>query len=88
MTQNTETAIIQPFFKDIKYASQRLGISIYAVRVLIWNRLVRPVRKGSAYLFTEPQLLELAGKLASGEFTFPKVPTRKKDITRKAKVAA
>jgi hypothetical protein len=81
--QNTEIAIIQPIFKDIRYAAQRMGLTVYAMRVLVWNRLVRPVKKGQAYLFTEKMIEELGVKLASGELEFPRVPSRKKDIRKR-----
>jgi hypothetical protein len=73
-----ETSAVTPFFRNITYASQRLGVSVYAVRVLIWNKRVRPVRKGAQFLFTEAMLTELAGKLESGEITFPRAPSRRK----------
>jgi len=68
---------VTPLFVDIQFAARQLGVSIFAVRNLCWNKLLTPVRQGRKYLFTSAMLTELAAKLSSGEVEFPRVPTRK-----------
>jgi hypothetical protein len=69
--------VVTPLFKDIRYAAARLGTTVFNVRTLVWNHLLKPIRQGQKFLFTEEMLIELAAELASGKVEFPKVPAKK-----------
>src|ERR1700676_2779615 len=82
------TSAIQPMFVDIQAASAALGISVFAVRNICWNKLLRPVRHGKKYLFTPQMLTELRDKLVSGQVVFPASPTKSAKPKSKQTVAA
>jgi hypothetical protein len=65
---------VQPMFVDIHAAAAALGLSVFAVRNICWNKLLRPVRHGKKYLFTPQMLTELRDKLVSGQVTLPASP--------------
>ena len=67
---------VQPMFVDIHAASAALGLSVFAVRTICWNKLLRPVRHGKKYLFTLQMLTELRDKLVSGQVTLPVSPVK------------
>jgi hypothetical protein len=77
----------QPLLVDIRAAATMLGISVFAVRNLCWNRdtkrVLKPVRQGLKFLFSPTALNDFAAKLVSGEVQFPATPT--KATTRKRK---
>ena len=80
------TPAVQPMFLDIQAASAALGLSVFAVRNICWNKLLRPVRHGKKYLFTPQMLTELRDKLVSGQVVLPASPS--KPAKSKAKRAA
>ena len=69
-----------PLLVDIRVAAHILGISIFAVRNLCWNRdtkrVIKPVRQGLKFLFSPAALNDFAAKLVSGETQFPATPTK------------
>jgi hypothetical protein len=69
-----------PLLVDIRVAAAMLGISIFAVRNLCWNRetkrVLKPVRQGLKFLFSPPALNDFAAKLVAGEIQFPATPTK------------
>jgi hypothetical protein len=79
----------QPLLVDIRVAATILGISVFAVRNLCWNRdtkrVLKPVRQGLKFLFSPTALTECAAKLVSGEIQFPATPV--KAIPRKRRAA-
>ena len=68
--------VVQPMFIDIHAASAALGLSVFAVRTICWNKLLRPVRQGKKYLFTPQMLTELRDKLVSGQVVLPASPSK------------
>jgi hypothetical protein len=77
-----------PLLVPIKTASQMLGVSVFAMRVLCWDpkakHILKPVRHGAAYLFAPASLKELADALVSGKIEFPRSPSK---VKAKRKVA-
>ena len=68
---------VEPLLEDIREASRKLGVSVFAIRNLCWNRLLKPIRHGRRYLFAPTSLTDFAAKLVSGEVEFPPVPAKK-----------
>jgi hypothetical protein len=66
--------VVTPLFIPIKAASLRFGVTVFAMRVLVWSKLLKPVKHGRQYLFADADLVELAAKLRSGEVSFPRSP--------------
>jgi hypothetical protein len=71
-----------PLLVDIRTAASMLGISVFAVRNLCWNRdtkhVLKPVRQGLKFLFSPAALNDFAAKLVSGEIQFPATPVKAK----------
>jgi hypothetical protein len=80
-----------PLLVPIKTASQMLGVSVFAMRVLCWNPkasgILRPVRHGAAYLFAPAALKELADALVSGKIEFPRSPSKSKTPKQRKRVS-
>jgi hypothetical protein len=78
----------QPLLVDIRVAATILGVSVFAVRNLCWNRdtkrVLKPVRQGLKFLFSPAALTECAAKLVSGEIQFPATPVKAKPKQRVA----
>jgi hypothetical protein len=76
----------QPLLVDIRAAAALLGVSVFAVRNLCWNRdtkrVIKPVRLGLKLLFSPTVLNECAEKLVAGEIQFPATPTKAKPRKR------
>lgn len=75
---------VEPLLVDIREASRRLGVSVFAIRNLCWNKLLKPIRHGRKYLFAPASLTDLVAKLVSGDVEFPPVPVKR---SRKRKAA-
>ena len=77
-----------PLLVDIRTAARILGISVFAVRNLCWNRdtkrVLKPVRQGLKFLFSPAALNDCAAKLVLGEIVFPATPvkTKRKPVAR------
>jgi hypothetical protein len=79
---------VEPLLVDIRTAAQKLGVSVFAVRNLCWNRdtarVLKPVRQGLKFLFSPAALSEFATKLVNGEVQFPATPVKAKQRKRAA----
>jgi hypothetical protein len=66
--------VVTPLLIPIETASLRLGVTVFAMRNLVWNRLLKPVKHGRRYLFADADLVALAERLRCGEVSFPPTP--------------